>query len=296
MRLWFMLPYATRTHLLHAFLAKWVMLALFVLLSFAAFMEQIKNVFWRWVFLFFLLPATGYTATAQRTTAVNEEFWWGLITNTQVTEKWSWWNDFHFVNNLFFIYRTGATYTSPSSRWVSTGGYSILKLGAPFSDGSLVRTEHRPWFQTIYRVPASRRISTSFRFRYDARFLANLGDSAIAPGFSFNSRWRFNNALRYAWGNRLSRHFNFTTSMLNESLITTGPGPNGVPFEHRSHLMLAFNKKDITLNTGYVVRFLAINPSLLRINHGPVIWLTINLRPKWMTPKMNLESPGDYVD
>jgi hypothetical protein len=238
----------------------------------------------------------GQSLWAQRTTVVNNETWWGLITATRVSEKWSWWNDFHFVNNLFFIGRTGATYHSKGNKFVTTVGYAYLKLGAPFSEGSLVRPEHRPWMQTVYRVPGKGKLTTSFRFRYDARFIANLSDTAVEQGYSFNHRWRFNNALRYNWGNVLHKKIGLSTNFLNESLITTGPGPNGVPFEHRTHLMLAFSQKSVTLQTGYIVRFLKVNPSLTRINHGPVIWLSVNLRPAFLHHKEKIVHADDQSE
>jgi hypothetical protein len=241
--------------------------------------------------LFILLWQKGF---AQRTISSDFETWWGLMTSVQVSNKLSIWNDFHHVPRLFIIYRTGITFHPRSDNFVTTAGYSYLELTAPFSDGKLIRPEHRPWMQTIYRVPSTKKLSTSFRFRYDARFIRDLKPGAFAETYSFNHRWRFNNSLRYNWGDIIAKDTRFFTTMLNESLITTGPGPNGAPFEHRTHFLAQFGKGNFIYSLGYIVRYVDVNPSLARVNHGPVIWLTMNLN--LMKPKLQtfVEYPGDH--
>jgi hypothetical protein len=231
---------------------------------------------------------------AQRTLTSDFETWWGVMTSVQVSKKFSIWNDAHFVDELFFIYRTGITFHPKSDNFVTTTGYSFLKLRAPFSEGQLVRPEHRPWMQTIYRVPSTKKISTSFRFRYDARFIRDLKPEALADTYSFNHRWRFNNALRYAWGDILGRDTRFFTTMLNESLITTGSGPNGAPFEHRTIFLGQYGKGNFIYSLGYIVRYVQVNPSLARLNHGPVIWLTMNLNLMKEKHQSFVEYPGDH--
>lgn len=102
----------------------------------------------------------------QRDVAYAYETWFGVMTSTQISNKLAIWNDAHFVNDLFFIYRTGLTIHNKADNLVTTVGYGYLRLGDPFSEGRLKRTEHRPWMQSVYRIPSSRPLSTSFRFRY----------------------------------------------------------------------------------------------------------------------------------
>jgi hypothetical protein len=92
--------------------------------------------------------------------------------------------------------------------------------------------------------------------------------------------FRFNNSLRYNFRDALSPHFNFATSLLNESLITTGPAPVTNAFEHRIFFLLNFQKNSITLSPGYQVRFLDFQPDFLRFRHGFIFWLTYNYRFK----------------
>jgi hypothetical protein len=245
------------------------------------------------ILIFCFLISPGY---AQKEISYNYETWWGVMTSAQVSKHWAVWNDVHFVDQLFFIYRTGITYHSKSDNLVTTVGYGFLKLTAPFSEGSLVRPEHRPWMQSVYRVPSTKKISTSFRFRYDARFIRNLEPEQLGEDYSFNSRWRFNNALRYNWGNLISPNTRFSTAFLNESLFTSGPGPNGFPFEHRTHLLGQLNKGNFTYSIGYILRYIDVNPTTARINHGMVFWLSINLNfRKEKLPTFN-EYPSDHMD
>jgi hypothetical protein len=247
----------------------------------------------------FLILFTSLNLNAQnREVQTNFEIWYGVMTNTKFSKNWSVWNDAHFVNNLFFIYRTGLTYHTPNNRFVITGGYGWLRLGAPFSDGNLIRTEHRPWYQVVYRVPSKSAFSVSFRYRYDARFRQdfNRESQEMLNTFTFNSRHRFNMGLRYNWGNVISPNANLITSFLNESLLMTGEGIDGINFEHRTHFLLGHNVKGNTYSLGYVVRFLPQNENLLRINHGLVFWMTLNFVTKKMMARTFNEYPADHAE
>lgn len=249
------------------------------------------------VFLFvFIFLSNSIRPSAQQQIEYNYETWWGVMTSVRVSEKWSVWNDAHFVDETFFIYRTGMTYHNKSDLIVTTAGYSWLRLTTPLSEGRLIRTEHRPWMQTIFRIPSTKKLSTSFRFRYDARFIQNLESGQLAEGFSFNHRWRFNNALRYTWGNVISPKTVLSTSLLNEALFRTGPGPNGVRHEHRTHLIGGLSKGPITYSVGYIVRYINISPERARLNHGMVFWLTINLNAMKKKNTEFVELPEDHMN
>lgn len=219
------------------------------------------------------------------------------MTNTKFSKSWSWWNDAHFVNNLFFIYRTGLTYHTPNNRFVITGGYAWLRLGTPFSDGSLIRTEHRPWYQVVYRIPAKSPFSVSFRYRYDARFRQdfNREDQVMLDSFSFNHRHRFNMGLRYNWGNVVSKNSNLITSFLNESLFTTGEGIDGFNFEHRTHLLAGLNIKGNTYTIGYLFRYIP-SDTRIQVRHGLVLWVTMNFVTKKMLTRSFNEYPADHAE
>lgn len=227
-----------------------------------------------------LLFLISFSAYSQKEVLDDNENWWGILTSGQIAPNFALWMDSHFVNETFWIIRSGLTYQTDNGLWAITGGYAYLRLGAPFSEGKLVRPEHRPWGQVVYRVPGKGPFTASFRFRYDARFRANLGTATIAEGYTLNNRLRFNNSLRYNFRNALSPHFNFATSMLNETLVTVGPGPVSSALEHRVFTLLNFQKGAVTFSPGYIVRFTNFTPSSVQLRHGFVVWVSLNYRFK----------------
>jgi hypothetical protein len=203
--------------------------------------------------------------------------------------------DFHYSHQLFVAPRIGITYHPKRDNFVTTVAYAYLGLTTPFSEGKLIRPEHRPWMQMVYRVPSSKRISASFRFKYDMRFIRNLLPDQLGDGFSLNHRWRFNNALRYRI-NPGNTNTLYNALMINEALITTGPGPNGVPYEHRTHLMGEATKGKFILSIGGMVRYLGKTPSGVRMTVGPVIWLTMNFSVLKSNRTPFVENPEDHVE
>jgi hypothetical protein len=223
-----------------------------------------------------LSMAGSFSVQAQRAWTDDNEQWWGVLTSGQIAPKYALWLDGHYVNELFWIARAGLTYQTTNGRWAITGGYAYLRLRAPFSEGQLVRPEHRPWGQVVYRLPSKGPLSASFRFRYDMRFRANVGPSEIEEGYQFNNRLRFNVGLRYDLRKVMSKPFQWSTSLLNEGLITVGPDAVTNPYEHRIFTMLHFKRNAITLSPGYIMRFLNITPTTAQFRHGFVFWVTVN--------------------
>ncbi|WP_194778071.1 DUF2490 domain-containing protein [Pararhodonellum marinum] len=245
--------------------------------------------------LFFLVFCTCISLRAQRQTDLNTEVWYGLMTSGQIAPNWSLWLDAHHVPELFLIFRSGLTFHTEDQKLAITLGYAQLDLTAPFSDGSLVRPEHRPWGQLVYRLPSKSDFSVSFRYRHDMRYRADLGVSEVMDSFSLNHRMRFNNSLRYNWKNALSPHFNFSNTLFNESLVTIGPSAVDNPFEHRIFMLFSFQKRTVTVSPGYHIRMATPNPEVLRINHGFFLWVTINYQFKNFKRHTLKEFPGDHI-
>lgn len=243
------------------------------------------------LFLFVGLPAKAQDDTP----TYLYQNWLGLMTSTQISERFSLWNDAHYVNKSFFIYRTGITYHSKQNRTVTTVGYARLLLTAPFSDGNLVRDEHRAWAQIIYRLPGGPKFGTSFRFRYDARFRENLLVNETGSGYDLSHRFRFNAVVRYNWGKVLTKNHDFTTSLLNESLFMDGAAIDQTLWEHRTFLMFGLSKGGNTYSMGYVMRFMDLNPSLTRINHGLVLWATIHFDLRKIRRPSLIIHPTDHI-
>ncbi|SMD45218.1 Protein of unknown function [Aquiflexum balticum DSM 16537] len=242
--------------------------------------------------LFFIIT---FSSFAQRQKSVNSEVWFGFMTSGQIAPKWSLWLDTHHVPDLFLILRGGLTYHTADQKFALTAGYARLGLATPFSEGSLIRPENRPWGQIVFRVPSKNNFSASFRYRHDMRYRANLTQTEVIDGFSLNHRLRFNVSLRYNWKNALSPHFNFSTTLFNESLFTQGPAPSSNPFEHRTFLLFSFQKKTVTFSPGYHIRFSLPTSNTLVINHGLFLWINVNYKFKDFRRHTLKEFPGDHI-
>lgn len=246
--------------------------------------------------LFFLLTFSFY-ANGQRETTINSEIWYGLMTSGQVAPNWSIWLDSHFVPELFLILRSGLTYHTSDQKVAITGGYATLRLTTPFSQGQLIRPEHRPWGQVVYRIPTSSNFSVSLRYRHDMRYRAQHSSTEFLDGYWLNHRMRFNASMRYNWRDALSPHFNFSTTLFNETLITTGPDKIVNPFEHRVFVLFSFHTKSMILSPGYHIRFTVPEPgsNKLNINHGLFIWINLNYKFKDFRRHTLKEYPGDHI-
>jgi hypothetical protein len=137
------------------------------------------------VLILCVLCSSGY---AQQEIEVNSETWWGVMTSAQISKRFALWNDAHFVDELFFIYRTGLTYHPKADNFVTTFGYGFLKLRAPFSEGRLVRPEHRPWMQTIYRVPPTKKTEHQLSVQVRCAVYAGFGTGRAWGGLFIQSQ------------------------------------------------------------------------------------------------------------
>jgi hypothetical protein len=248
-------------------------------------------------FLFLFLFLIHFSGFSQREVRVNNEVWYGLMTSGQIAPRWSVWLDTHHVPELFLILRGGITFHTTDQKIALTAGYAGLNLGTPFSEGKLIRPEHRPWGQVVYRIKSKSDFSVTLRYRHDMRYRAKFNTTEIIDGFWLNHRLRFNASLRYNWKNALSPHFNFSTTLFNETLLTAGPDPVVNPFEHRVFVLFSFQKKSITFSPGYHIRFTVpeYNSNTLFINHGLFLWININYKLKNFRRHNLKEFPGDHI-
>ena len=235
--------------------------------------------------------------SAQQEIDLRDETWWGVMTSVQISENWAVWNDVHFVNDLFFIHRMGFTYHAKRIPLNTTVGYGYLALTAPWSEGALIRSEHRPWMQTVYRLPKKGKFTSSLRFRFDTRFFQDLDreNEELLSSYSVNYRWRFNHGLRYNVGDVFRGRSKFAVSLINEALFISGPGPNGVRHEHRVFCMANFAFGSYTLSAGYIARYINISSERAIFAQGPVFWLNINLNAQRKGSQTIEEYPVDHM-
>jgi hypothetical protein len=58
----------------------------------------------------FLLFLISFSAFSQREILDDGENWWGILTSGQIAPNYALWMDSHFVNETFWIIRSGLTY------------------------------------------------------------------------------------------------------------------------------------------------------------------------------------------
>jgi hypothetical protein len=205
---------------------------------------------------------------------IKYENWGGYIGTIKLNEKWSVWNDAHYVPSVFFAWRGGMTYNFPFKLSV-TGGYAHVVTATSINE-QLIRNEHRPWGQVLYRFGINDKLTAQVRFRYDARFRQTLAhDFTLAEGFTLNHRWRFMGGIRYCihrWGEYKKLHFNIMDEWLMQSFPKSGMGMS--IDQNRLFVLIGFTYKHFTIQTGYHNR---MQPGSVigkwRFNHGPTFWL-----------------------
>jgi hypothetical protein len=232
---------------------------------------------WRLFFIFTVFVVitviSGRQIIAQPRT-VNYENWGGYISTLKINERWSGWNDVHYVPSVFAAWRTGVTYSFPS-KFSVTGGYAYVVTSTTLSQ-QLIRNEHRPWGQVLYRFGISDKLTAQVRFRYDARYRKTLTqDLGLNNSFTLNHRWRFMGGLRFCikrWGDYKKLHFNVMDEFLLQSFPNSGRGLS--IDQNRLFLLLGFTYKHFTVQAGYHNR---MQPGSVfgkwRFNHGPTLWL-----------------------
>jgi hypothetical protein len=210
------------------------------------------------------------------------EVWSGYITSINLNNKWSIWNDWHFIPNTFFVTRHGLTY-SPIKDLSFTGGYAWLTT-ATSTNRSLVRPEHRPWGQIEWRKAVSKNSSFRLRYRYDGRIRNVVRDGQVIPDeYIFYSRHRLMasyryNIFRFDNGNRL--HGN----ILNEYLYNQGRQVQNGLDQNRTYLMLGLSIPNLTILAGYHQRQIPQNSGWL-IRHGFTCWLIHSIQKSKNRPE-----------
>ncbi|MGF1636994.1 MAG: DUF2490 domain-containing protein [Cyclobacteriaceae bacterium] len=217
------------------------------------------------------------TAAAQQK-EVTEQFqsWVGYMTSTRITEKFSWWNDFHYVPGGFFVARTGLTYHFPQ-RVNITGGYGFLELPTGSIGKELKRREHRPWGQLVVSNPISDNWSNTMRIRYDARFRKNIENGEIVDGYTFNHRLRMMASFRKQFPQLKPKDdWMPFLSLADEILINFG---KNIVYNHldqnRVTVTLGMQHKSLTMQVGYMNRFVQLaSGNQFIMNHTAVLWMT----------------------
>ncbi len=141
-------------------------------------------------FLILVILLSANTTKSQNITSRDTRVWLGYVTQSRVSNRFSLWNDSHWVSHGFGILRTGASYHfNNKANVVTTLGYAHLWI-YPAPGNQTFRPEHRAWGQTT----ATHKLNDFnffHRLRYEARFKRTIKEDHLLNEFNFNYRLRY---------------------------------------------------------------------------------------------------------
>lgn len=233
-------------------------------------------VYWRKYGIALLILLSCCTLYSQNSAT---EFWGGYINRISLSRRWSLWQDYHFVNNAFFIARYGGTYQANSGTRF-TAGYAFVSTSTPLTQ-NLIRFEHRLWGQIVRNFFIGKTWRYGIRYRYDARFRLALDEvgQVVQDRYTFNHRHRVMQSLQYTFY-RYPKGNYWHIDAINEVLYNSGRSvPDGID-QIRSYFLIGFTHPKVTFLVGYHNRAILRQTSFWRINHGMTLWVihSINLR------------------
>jgi len=135
---------------------------------------------------------------AQKETQKLEQIWVGYFNQTHFSNKWGAWLDVqlrtkdHFTDHLSqLLFRSALTYYVKDAIRTSAG-VAYARYYPADNHSKVTQPEWRPWQQVQWYTKCGRNSVIQW-FRLDERFRRNiLNDSALADGYSFNFRLRYN--------------------------------------------------------------------------------------------------------
>lgn len=222
-----------------------------------------------WIFAF----------TANGQGSAQAEVWGGYITSIKINERWSVWNDFHYVPTAFWANRHGMTYRLGNGAQV-TGGYAFVLTATSFSS-QLQRREHRPWAQYEIVKPWGERMGWRARLRYDRRIRDGIAGNDFSGDWVAYNRWRLMLSTRYKLrsypnGRSLQLH------LLNELLANNGRNFNGYWLDqNRTYLMLSYDMPSVRVQFGPHLRAIpSSNGDFYNYRYGFTCWVIQRFDPR----------------
>lgn len=209
----------------------------------------------------------------------------------RLTNKFSLWQDYHWVPEAFGVVRYGVIYKH-GPRLQLAAGHAWVWTATPFTT-DLVRGERRPWGQVLVQAPLGGRLAGQLRFRYDARFRERIVEGHVRDAdYGFNHRLRLMARVRTdlkALPNGDLLHLN----LMDELLYNTGRDITPGVDQNRLYLLLGFTHKQYTILGGHHVRMIPQSAGGMRYAHGITLWFlhTIDLRHRFKRSTGEEEPP-----
>ena len=180
-------------------------------------------------FTVFVLLFIQQTNAQQKIIIEEEQLWTGYFNQTRFNNKWGIWTDVHvrtkenFFNNLSqIVVRPGITYYL-SNDLKLTAGYAFINHFPADNHKNISQPEHRSWQQLQFHSKYPR-IKLMQWVRLEERFRRKiLNDDALADGYNFNFRLRYNILSQFALNQRAPfKPGSFSFVLSNELFINAG--------------------------------------------------------------------------
>jgi hypothetical protein len=239
---------------------------------------------------FLLLSLTSVLFAQEKINSTSTQIWGGYINSLRLNDKYSLWNDIHYVPESFIIVRHGIS-AHLTDQIIVTAGYAWLETAVPALNNQLKRFEHRPWGQLMLNLPVGEKYSIHHRVRYDYRIRQSLELGIPTNSFTPYHRVRFMTSIRRPIkGNKLGNKIPFV-NIGNELLVNFG---DAIVFNHfdqnRFWVMAGMQLNSVTFQLGYMHRFVQGRAgNEFNTYHTPVLWITHTLYKK----KSKDESPPE---
>lgn len=193
------------------------------------FNTQRESFRWRFPLLIFLGVLTFSAVQAQKkTTETLDQIWFGYNNTIRMTSKWGVVTDLSlrtkddFVNGWSIaILRAGLSYfLKPQTRLIA--GYSFVNTFPSAPHDHISRPEHRPW-QMVQWNTSYPKINISQNIRLEERYRRKvLNADALAPGYDFNFRIRYNLQAQIPIGKKRNEPGSFQWVINDEIQINAG--------------------------------------------------------------------------
>jgi hypothetical protein len=163
----------------------------------------------RFIFcLALVLCLSGYAQSQTKTFVNYEQIWLGYMNQTRFSQRWGIWADVQlrskddFVDSMSTgILRAGLTYYIKDQLKV-TAGYAFINHFPGDNHRDISQPEHRFW-QQLQAHGGGGRVKTMQWLRLEERFRRKIAsDDALAEGYTFNFRVRYNYLVQWAIGKR----------------------------------------------------------------------------------------------
>lgn len=199
----------------------------------------------------------------------NTELWGGYISSVKLNDRFSLWNDFHYVTDAFFASRHGITYNAHKFLGISAG-YAFVTTATPFTT-DFVRNEDRLWGQVVGRLNITKNISYRYRWRHDLRHRDVLAGTEVTDDRILYHRTRFLADFRFVL-HRFSNDRRIHVDIMDEFLLNFGKNvTNGID-QNRFYLMGGFSSRNVTVLAGYSMRTVPGGDQWVN-RHGFTVWV-----------------------